>query len=86
VLTSLRCVLTLLRRVLTVLRCAYASCERAPSAATVEAFAADNALFVREFSKVFQKLLEHGCADDLRPTGDSAQPPAVRRWKNSCES
>eukprot|EP00238_Polyblepharides_amylifera_P000501 CAMPEP_0196572712 /NCGR_PEP_ID=MMETSP1081-20130531/2704_1 /TAXON_ID=36882 /ORGANISM="Pyramimonas amylifera, Strain CCMP720" /LENGTH=376 /DNA_ID=CAMNT_0041890119 /DNA_START=187 /DNA_END=1317 /DNA_ORIENTATION=+ len=40
--------------------CAYAECGKSPTAGIVETFANDNSLFVREFSSVFQKMIEHG--------------------------
>jgi hypothetical protein len=51
--------------------CTYATCERATTAATVQAFATDNALFIHEFSKVFQKLIEHGLEEPQATGGNS---------------
>ena len=42
-------------------KCTYHGCAASPSAPSVMAFANDNALFIRQFSMVFQKMIEKGC-------------------------
>jgi len=43
--------------------CAFASCEAAPTATAVEAFAASNEVWITEFAKVFTKMQAHGATE-----------------------
>lgn len=51
--------------------CSYSTCNASRVAGAVETFAADNALFITEFSQVFEKLMEHGYSNlmEVIPNG-----------------